>query len=162
MRSGPGSDRESARGAAYIREAGPDPIMSDGGGPICLAVHAAIADRRGRLLVLRRPWTSDYNPERWELPGGRLNRGEGIREALVREVLEETGLKVVPGRLLGAGNQERTEGRVVHLVLAVTDSAGELTLSDEHDAHRWITPNGLSRLPLSDWMAAWVTGLRGG
>ncbi len=136
-------------------------MNGDIGGPFDLAVHAAISDRRGRLLVLRRPGTSDYNPERWELPGGRLNAGEGIREALVREVREETGLEVVPGRLLGAGGQERMEGRVVHLVLAVTDVAGEVTLSEEHDAHRWVTPSGLSRLPLSDWMAIWVGELHG-
>ncbi len=129
----------------------------DRGGPLDLAAHAVIADRRGRLLLLRRPAASEYNPERWEFPGGRIERGEGVRDALVREVREETGLVVEPGRLLGAGEQERGEGRVVHLVLNSAAPDGEIVLSEEHDAYRWVTPKGLTELPLSDWMKEWYT-----
>lgn len=139
-----------------------DPTMHlDAGGPLELAAHAAITDRRGRLLLLHRPETSVLNPGRWELPGGRLNPGEGTARALVREVQEETGLYVVPGRLLGAGVQEISSGRIVHMVLSVTEVAGEVALSAEHDAYRWVTPNGLSRLPLSDWMGTWIDTMRG-
>ena len=127
----------------------------DEGGPLDLAAHAVIADRRGRLLLLRRPAASEYNPERWEFPGGRIERGEGVRDALVREVREETGLAVEPGRLLGAGEQERSEGRVVHLVLNSSAPDGEIVLSEEHDAYRWVTPKGFAELPLSDWMERW-------
>jgi 8-oxo-dGTP diphosphatase len=129
-------------------------------GPLSLAVHAAIADRRGRLLLLHRPETSEYNAGRWELPGGRIDPGEGIHDALVREVREETGLEVQPGRLLGAGDQERREGRVVHLVLAAASPNREVELSGEHDASRWVTPKGLGELPLSDWMEGWYGAQR--
>jgi 8-oxo-dGTP diphosphatase len=127
----------------------------DGGGPLDLAVHAVIADRRGRLLLLRHPAASDDNPGRWEFPGGRIDPGEGVRDALAREIREKTGLAVEPGRLLGAGDQERREGRVVHLVLNSTAQDGEILLSEEHDAYRWVTPKGLAELPLSDWMEGW-------
>ncbi len=127
----------------------------DAGRPLNLAAHAVIADRRGRLLLLRRPETSEYNAGRWEFPGGRIDQGEGIHDALVREVREETGLDVQPGRLLGAGDQERREGRVVHLVLAAAAPEREIVLSEEHDAYRWVTPKGLAELPLSDWMEGW-------
>lgn len=125
------------------------------GGPLRIAAHAVIADRRGRLLLLRRPETSEYNPGRWEFPGGKIDQGEGIQDALVREAKEETGLAVRPGRLLGAGDQERREGRVVHLILGAISSGDEVLLSDEHDAFRWVTPKGLAELPLSDWMEGW-------
>ncbi len=130
-------------------------------GPLNLAAHAVIADRRGRLLLLRRQGTSEYNPERWEFPGGSIGPGERVRNALVREVGEETGLDVQPGRLLGAGDQERRYGRVVHLVLSATASSQEVVLSGEHDAFRWVTPKGLAELPLSDWMEGWYGTQKG-
>ncbi|NLX49933.1 MAG: NUDIX domain-containing protein [Methanospirillum sp.] len=136
-------------------------MTRDPDAPLHLAVHAVIPDRRGRLLLLRRSEGSPYNPGRWEFPGGRIERGEGVRDALVREVGEETGLAVGPGRLLGAGNEERHEGRVVHLVMAVVASDGEVALSEEHDAFRWVTPKGLCELPLTDWMQAWYAGQAG-
>lgn len=123
--------------------------------PLKIAAHAVITDRRGRLLLLRRPASSEYNPGRWEFPGGRIGPGEGVSDALVRETREETGLEVEPGRLLGAGEQERAEGRVVHLIMSAAASGQEVTLSEEHDASRWVTPKGLAELPLSDWMEAW-------
>ena len=127
----------------------------DAGGPLGLAAHAAIADRRGRLLLLRRPAASANNSGRWEFPGGRIGPGEGVRDALAREVRDETGLTVKPGRLLGAGDQRQSEGRVVHLILNSTAPDREIVLSAEHDAYRWVTPKGLVELPLSDWMEGW-------
>ncbi len=132
----------------------------DPGGPLNLAAHAVITDRRGRLLLLRRPGTSEYNSGRWEFPGGWIGPGEGVRDALVREVREETGLDVKPGRLLGAGDQNRRYGRVVHLVLAAAAPNREVVLSEEHDAFRWVTPKGLAELPLSDWMEGWYGAQR--
>jgi len=57
---------------------------------------AIITDAQGRVLLQRRsdfPW--------WGLPGGVLERGERLEECLRREVWEETGLHVDPGRLVG-------------------------------------------------------------
>ena len=60
------------------------------------AVSAVIFDRRGRLLLQQR---SDGG--QWGLPGGSVEIGECVREAVVREVLEETGLTVAARRLVG-------------------------------------------------------------
>ncbi len=57
---------------------------------------ALVSDAQGHILLQRRsdfPW--------WGLPGGVLERGERLGECLVREVQEETGLHVVPERLVG-------------------------------------------------------------
>jgi 8-oxo-dGTP diphosphatase len=124
-------------------------------GPFRIAAHAVISDRRGRLLLLRRAATSEQNPGRWEFPGGRMDPGEGVRAALVREVREETGLEVEPGRLLGAGEQGTAGGRAVHLIFSAGEEHGEVVLSEEHDAYRWVTPKGFAELPLTDWMEGW-------
>jgi len=57
---------------------------------------AIVADERGRILLHRR---SDN--DRWALPGGVMEIGENIADAIVREVQEETGLDVVPERIVG-------------------------------------------------------------
>jgi mutator protein MutT len=59
----------------------------------------AIAVDDGRLLMVRRgnpPAVGD-----WSVPGGRVEAGETLAEAVVREVAEETGLEVVCGELVG-------------------------------------------------------------
>ena len=60
------------------------------------AVSAVIFDRRGRLLLQQR---SDGG--QWGLPGGSVEIGESVRDAVVREVREETGLIVAVRRLIG-------------------------------------------------------------
>ena len=67
--------------------------------PRIRCVGAIITDDTGRLLLIKR----GHEPEegRWSLPGGRVRPGESDPQALVREVREETGLQVEPGRLIG-------------------------------------------------------------
>ena len=56
-------------------------------------VGALITDEAGRVLLLRRR-PDDFLDGLWELPGGGVEPGEGLEDALRREVLEETGLTV--------------------------------------------------------------------
>jgi ADP-ribose pyrophosphatase YjhB (NUDIX family) len=56
---------------------------------------AAVIFEAGRVLLQRRDDTG-----RWGLPGGGVEPGESVREAIIREVREETGLEVEPVRLL--------------------------------------------------------------
>jgi ADP-ribose pyrophosphatase YjhB (NUDIX family) len=62
-------------------------------------VGAVVHDAAGRLLLIRR----GHDPHRglWSLPGGRIETGESPEQAVVREVREETGLDVLPGRPVG-------------------------------------------------------------
>ena len=60
------------------------------------ATTAIIRDDAGRVLLIRR------GDERgWSLPGGMMEPGERIVDCLVREVREETGLRVEPVKLVG-------------------------------------------------------------
>ncbi|MBM4464137.1 MAG: NUDIX domain-containing protein [Chloroflexi bacterium] len=61
------------------------------------AVAACIRDEQGRILLLRR---SD-GLNLWSFPGGAMELGERADEVVVREVHEETGLKVEPVALIG-------------------------------------------------------------
>lgn len=92
-------------------------------------------DKREVLLELR----SDF--KLWGLPGGRMDIGESVEETVVREVLEETGLTVRIGRLIGVYSDPRQygiscypSGHVIHAVVicfACERVSGELKYSAE-------------------------------
>ena len=71
----------------------------DAGRPVVACVGAVVLDQAGRLLLIRRG--HDPHAGLWSLPGGRVEEGETLEQALRREVLEETGLLVRPGAMVG-------------------------------------------------------------
>ncbi len=87
-------------------------------------VAAVIFDGE-RVLLQRR----DDNG-RWGLPGGGVEPGESVRDAIVREVREETGLEVEPLRLIGVYSDPVNhqivaypDGNVIHYVSSVFECA---------------------------------------
>jgi 8-oxo-dGTP diphosphatase len=62
-----------------------------------VGVGAVVLDR-GRVLLVRR--ANEPLKGRWSLPGGAVDVGETLREAIRREVREETGLEVEPGAMV--------------------------------------------------------------
>jgi 8-oxo-dGTP diphosphatase len=67
--------------------------------PVVACVGAVVQDAAGRLLLIRRG--HDPHVGLWSLPGGRVEDGETPEQAVRREVLEETGLLVRPGAVVG-------------------------------------------------------------
>lgn len=92
---------------------------------------------------------------KWSIPGGVLEVGETLRKAAVREALEETGLTVEPGELLGVFERflPDPEGRMqYHYVLIdflCRRMAGELRAGDDADEVRWFRRADLAELELS-------------
>lgn len=115
-----------------------------------LAVSAAIF-RDGKILLVRR--TREPSRGIYTFPGGRVEFGESLIEALAREVREETGLII---DIVGlAGFREalpaRTDGygHFVILPFAARWVSGEVTLNDELDDARWLTPGALGGLQIT-------------
>ena len=77
-----------------------------------------IAVNDGRLLMVRR--ANEPGGGRWSLPGGRVESGESIVAAVVRELREETGLEVVCGPLRGWVERADLEYHFVILDFDVT------------------------------------------
>lgn len=67
------------------------------------AASAIVVDKQGDILLIRR---SDN--ELWSIPGGRMEVGESLSEAVVREVLEETGIHARPIRITGIYSSPRS------------------------------------------------------
>jgi 8-oxo-dGTP pyrophosphatase MutT (NUDIX family) len=55
-----------------------------------------VSDRK--LLLVQKSEQDPFNPGKWEVPGGRMNFGEDVDQHIRREVAEEVGVQVVPGR----------------------------------------------------------------
>jgi 8-oxo-dGTP diphosphatase len=106
----------------------------------------AVALRGGRqVLLIHRPKYDD-----WSFPKGKLDRGEHLTAAAVREVLEETGLQVRLGRPLSRQTYSTGKGRkVVHYWLArVTgdDDVSGYVPNDEVDEVRWVPAEKANKL----------------
>jgi len=104
-------------------------------GRVIVGASALIWDPDGeRILLTRR---SDNG--RWCLPGGRVDPGESVSETCAREVLEETGLSVKVGKLIGVYSDPNMlltydDGNKYHLIALHFDASitgGELVLSNE-------------------------------
>jgi len=63
----------------------------------------AVVDARGWILLQERDEHAPVDPELWGLPGGGVEEGEDYRDAAVRELAEETGLRVAPEQLTSLG-----------------------------------------------------------
>lgn len=129
-----------------------------------LAVSAAII-RDGKVLVVRRA----RNPalHLYTLPGGAVEAGETLMQAVTREVHEETSLEVEP--IAFAGNREvivrdaqgRVERHFVILCFAARWRSGEAVLNEELDDARWLDPAELSGLQTTEGLAEIVTAAIG-
>ena|SRR5579875_2380744 len=115
-------------------------------------VGAIVKDDAGRLLLIRRGHEPDAGL--WSVPGGRVEPGETDEQALVREMREETGLAVVPGRLLGAVQRPGPGGTVIDIRdYAVVVTGGTLAAGDDAADVRWAGPADLASLPLTGGLA---------
>jgi 8-oxo-dGTP diphosphatase len=121
-----------------------------------LAVSAAIV-RDGKILVVRRARAPAHGL--YTLPGGVVEVGETLVEAVAREVLEETGMTVEPVALAGFREavardaQDRVERHFVILCFAARWQAGELVLNEELDEARWLDPAELAGLETTAGLA---------
>ena len=106
--------------------------------PYKLSVKAIVLDPEKRCLLLRRPADSGNFPGKWDLPGGKLDRGEDFLAALEREAREETGLKLQISGLAGATEFELPTHRTVLLCMAAQAAPGPIRLSDEHAEFAWV------------------------
>lgn len=79
-----------------------------------------------RILLVRQQVSAERG---WSLPGGRVQRGETIGQAVVRETREETGLEVAVRRLLWLSDKPDADPPLVHVTLQVVRVGGALRMA---------------------------------
>lgn len=101
-----------------------------------VSVRGVIHNTDGQILVVQRS-----KDRKWELPGGRLGRGESPRQGLHREIREETGLDVEIADIVKSNSWVNATGDdrfAVHYDCEQTDDRVEL--SEEHVDSDWLRP----------------------
>jgi ADP-ribose pyrophosphatase YjhB (NUDIX family) len=125
-----------------------------------LAVSAAIF-RNGKVLLVRRARSPGKGFH--SLPGGRVEFGESLVRALLREIDEETSLTI---EIIGlAGWREvipakAGQGHYVVMSFAARWIAGEPVLNDELDAFDWVAPELPSGLQLTEGLQTIIDSAR--
>jgi len=119
-----------------------------------IGAGAIVLDGESVLLVRR---AAEPLKGQWSLPGGRLELGESIEQAIVREAREETGLEVEPLRLLGVYDLiDRDAAGAIryHYVLVdwiCTVSGGELAAGDDATDVCWARRGDLAQYALAEF-----------
>lgn len=124
-----------------------------------LAVSAAIF-REGRVLIVRRARPPAHGL--YTLPGGGVELGETLEQAVVRETREETALAIEPVELVGFRQaivrdaDGHVERHFVILPFAARFLGGEIALNEELAEAQWLMPSDISGLKTTEGLMAIV------
>lgn len=121
-----------------------------------LAVSAAVF-RDGRVLIVRRARPPAHGL--YTLPGGGVELGETLEQAVVREIREETALEIEPVALVGfrqaiaRDTAGRIERHFVILPFAARYIRGEISLNEELAEAHWCLPKEIAGLKTTEGLA---------
>ena len=117
--------------------------------PYGLTIRSVVKNEEGKILVLRRHPKSKTQPHKWELPGGKMEKGEFFDKAMIREVKEETNLDVKVGDFCEAVQDDYPHKRTVQLIMYSKDITGKVEISDEHDDWKWASIDEIMALDIT-------------
>lgn len=103
-----------------------------------------VVNEQGKMLVLRRGETAGTFPGYWNFPGGAVEEGETIEAAGVRELEEESGIKVSEKDLVYF--QVNTLPKIMVHFFMTNKYEGEVSLNWESTDYKWVSLEGLKEL----------------
>ena len=116
-----------------------------------LAVRG-ICEVDGEILLLKVRSQSRHDAGLWEIPGGKVKKGEFFDDALRREYLEETGLEITIDSMYNAIQNNYTacktneQVKSIQLIMNVSAATKDVVISEEHDEYQWFTREEVDKL----------------
>ena len=114
-----------------------------------LTVRGIIKNDSDEILIVKRHPKSRTDPEMWELPGGKVEKGEDFEYALVREIKEETNLDCTVGDFCEAVQNDYMHKRTVQLMMYLDNISGDVKISEEHTDWIWAGTEDMKGLEIS-------------
>ena len=114
-----------------------------------IEVAKALIKKEKGYLLLKRSSNSKFFPNLWDFPGGKIKPGEEAKEAVIREVNEETSLKIVPGEKIGDYDYVERGVSIHFQIFQVSSFRGNMKLSKDHGAAIWVLEKELGKYELA-------------
>ena len=115
-----------------------------------------ICEYNGKILLLKIRSKSSHDAGLWEIPGGKVKKGEFFDAALKREYKEETGLDVEVESLFNVIQRNYTacktneEIKSIQLIMNVSCTSDEVVISEEHDDYGWFDMDEIDEMISKD------------
>lgn len=130
-----------------------------------VAVKAIVLDQKGNILILKKSVeenSEDAVNNLYDIPGGRLNYGEGLEIALEREIMEETGLQIADVQILHSDSVIRPDKiQLIIISYKCICLKNECRLSKEHTEFFWLSLEEIIQSPVyPEWIKNIVKKLK--
>lgn len=111
-------------------------------------VKCVVVNSRDRALLLRRSASDPSRPNDYDFPGGGIDDGEMIEQALLRELKEECGLVIEHEslKLVYADTGLKNGEPLVRVLFAAMAKDEPVTLSEEHASYEWVPKSSVAEL----------------
>ncbi len=111
-----------------------------------LIVHAFIKNDDSVLILKRNKWRAgnrlNAEPEKWDFAGGTVEKGELPKDAVIREVFEETGLKAKVNKIIyESSNYDESKDKVFITLVYECTVLSDVNVKineEEHSAFEWV------------------------
>jgi mutator protein MutT len=111
-------------------------------------VTAAVMEKDGRILIAQRR-RGDHQQYKWELPGGKLESHETLKECLQRELREELGIETEIGEFVGSSDCHYRHTSIRLIAFRAYHISGKLNALD-HETIKWVLPSELVDFDFSE------------